>query len=280
MKNIINVDNELNFPEIYNINSYISFVNKIPLLSKEEEENLAIKLKYENNLEAAKKLVIHHLQYVVKISREFYNYGLPQEDLIQEGNIGLMKAVRNYDIEKGVRLSTYAYIWIKSEIQEYILNNWKIVKIATTNNLKKLFFNFRTLKNKLSQNIDNNLNKKIAEELSVNEKEVYEIENYFQQGHIVEIDNEYDEDGNTFDLIDESDSVEIAYIKKEKELKKQSIIKNLPNLLNEKEMMIIKNRYLTEEQMSLNELSKILNMSIEGVRKLENRIIEKIKNNI
>jgi RNA polymerase sigma-32 factor len=136
----------LTLPPLGNLDAYISAVNRLPMLSAEEEQTYARKLRDENDLEAASKLVLSHLRLVVSVSRQYLGYGLPQGDLIQEGNVGLMKAVRRFDPAHGVRLVSYALHWIKAEIHEYILRNWRMVKLATTKAQRKLFFNLRSMK--------------------------------------------------------------------------------------------------------------------------------------
>ncbi|MFN5701991.1 MAG: RNA polymerase factor sigma-32, partial [Betaproteobacteria bacterium] len=133
-------------PSLGNLDAYISAVNRLPLLTQEEELELARKLRDEGDLQAAGRLVLSHLRLVVSLSRQYLGYGLPQGDLIQEGNVGLMKAVKRYDPEQGVRLVSYAMHWIKAEIHDYILKNWRLVKVATTKAQRKLFFNLRSMK--------------------------------------------------------------------------------------------------------------------------------------
>ncbi|MEY3410132.1 MAG: polymerase sigma factor RpoH, partial [Pseudomonadota bacterium] len=133
-------------PSLGHLDAYISAVNRMPMLTPEQEQEFARKLKNENDLEAAGKLVLSHLRVVVSVARQYLGYGLPHADLIQEGNIGLMKAVKRYDPDQGVRLVSYAMHWIKAEIHEYILKNWRMVKVATTKAQRKLFFNLRSMK--------------------------------------------------------------------------------------------------------------------------------------
>ena len=133
-------------PSLGNLDAYISAANRLPMLTLEEEQAFARKLKNENDLEAASKLVLSHLRLVVSVSRQYLGYGLPHGDLIQEGNVGLMKAVKRFDPDQGVRLVSYALHWIKAEIHEYILKNWRMVKVATTKAQRKLFFNLRSMK--------------------------------------------------------------------------------------------------------------------------------------
>src|SRR5438132_8740225 len=158
-----------------NIDAYISAVNRLPMLSHEEEVSLATRLQEKNDLDAAQKLVMSHLRLVVSIARGYLGYGLPHADLIQEGNIGLMKAVKRFDPQRGVRLVSFAIHWIKAEIHEYILRNWRLVKVATTKAQRKLFFNLRSMKSGLApmtlEDVD-----RIATELRVKPEEVVEME--------------------------------------------------------------------------------------------------------
>ena len=137
------------FPLVKDVNSYNSYVMTIPNLSHKEAKELLNKFKIEESIQAAQQLILSQLKTVVHIARQYKNYGLPEEDLVQEGNIGLMKAVKNFDTSREVRLYTYSLLWIKAEIQSYVLKNWKIVKIGTTKNLKKLFFNFRKIQKEM-----------------------------------------------------------------------------------------------------------------------------------
>src|ERR1700741_2586214 len=142
-------------PSLGNLDAYISAVNRLPLLTAEEESSAARRLREHGDLEAAGRLVLSHLRLVVSISRQYLGYGLPQGDLIQEGNVGLMKAVKRFDPEQGVRLVSYALHWIKAEIHEYILRNWRMVKVATTKAQRKLFFNLRSMKQNLKDHAEN-----------------------------------------------------------------------------------------------------------------------------
>ena len=158
-----------------NLEAYLSSVQNIAILTPEEEKRLAEDLYYKNDLEAARQLVMAHLRFVVHIARGYSGYGLPQADLIQEGNVGLMKAVRKFNPEVGVRLISFAVHWIKSEMHEYIIKNWKIVKVATTKAQRKLFFNLRSQKKELNWLTDEEI-KTISNELGVDEKSVKEME--------------------------------------------------------------------------------------------------------
>src|SRR5205809_300108 len=157
------------------LESYIQAVNRFPLLSFEEERNLARKFRSENDVDAARQLVLSHLRLVVAISRNYMGYGLPQGDLIQEGNVGLMKAVRRFDPDRGVRLVSFALHWIKAEIHEYILRNWRLVKVATTKAQRKLFFNLRSMKTS-AHALTTDQAAAIARELNVKPEEVVEME--------------------------------------------------------------------------------------------------------
>ena len=178
---------------------YQRSVREIPSLTAEEEHDLGKRLKNESDLDAAKKLILSHLKLVIKIARSYSGYGLPISDLVQEGNIGLMKAVKRFDIDRGVRLVSYAMFWIKAEIQEYVVKNWRLVKTATTKGQRKLFFNLRSLKKSL-QPLSVEEIKSIAKELNVKEEEVKEME-YRLNGNELTIDYSNDEDNEESDRI-------------------------------------------------------------------------------
>src|SRR5690242_5646531 len=177
------------------LDHYIQAVNRFPLLTAEQETELGRRLQRDNDLEAARSLVLSHLRLVVAVSRNYLGYGLPQADLIQEGNIGLMKAVRRFDPERGVRLVSFALHWIRAEIHEYILRNWRLVKIATTKAQRKLFFNLRSMKTS-SAALTPSEAKAIANDLGVKPHEVFEMETRLT-GKDVSIDPQTNEDGET-----------------------------------------------------------------------------------
>jgi RNA polymerase sigma-32 factor len=263
------------------INSLIGYKNfalSVPNLSQEEEKELSVDFKINNNLKSAQKLIMSQLKAVVKISNDYVHYGLPQEDLIQEGNIGLMKAVKNYDPWKNIRLYTYAIIWIKAEIQNYILNNWKLVKIATTKNFKKLFFNYSKLKNKfIEAGVEKKfLPKLIAKDLDVESYEVEEIQNYFSDNEeSIHIDNE---DGSFKSIEIEDHKTPEKLIQKSKDEEKLSnLIQKELNHLNDKEKLIIENKFFSEDKVTNKDLAKILNVSAERVRQLEAIALNKLK---
>ncbi len=181
-------------PSLGNLDAYISAVNKLPLLTPEEEQQYARKLRDHDDLDAAGKLVLSHLRLVVSVSRKYVGYGLPQGDLIQEGNIGLMKAVKRFDPDQGVRLVSYALHWIKAEIHEYILKNWRMVKVATTKAQRKLFFNLRSMKQGFKDEADAPTHRDtltdaqvdvMAQELGVKREEVLEMETRMSGGDVV-----------------------------------------------------------------------------------------------
>ena len=176
-----------------NIDAYISAVNRLPMLSHEEEVSLAKSLRDKNDLDAAQKLVMSHLRLVVSVSRQYLGYGLPHGDLIQEGNVGLMKAVKRFDPDQGVRLVSYALHWIKAEIHEYILKNWRMVKVATTKAQRKLFFNLRSMKQGFKDEADADTHRDtltdaqidvMARELNVKREEVIEMETQIGRAHV------------------------------------------------------------------------------------------------
>jgi len=194
-------------PSLGHLDAYISAVNRMPMLTLEQEQEFARKLKNENDLEAAGKLVLSHLRVVVSVARQYLGYGLPHADLIQEGNIGLMKAVKRFDPDQGVRLVSYAMHWIKAEIHEYILKNWRMVKVATTKAQRKLFFNLRSMKQGLKAEADEATGThrdtltasqidSMAKNLNVKREEVMEMETRMSGGDVL-LDPSPSDDGET-----------------------------------------------------------------------------------
>ena len=160
--------------------SYLNYVNSLPLLTEDEERDLFTRFQQQNDLEAARKIVLSHLRFVVYIAKSYSGYGLPLEDLVQEGSVGLMKSVKRFDLSKGVRLASFAVHWIKAEIHEYVLRNWKLVKVATTKAQRKLYFNLRKMKKQLGWMNQNELDH-IADSLDVDAKDVAEMESRLYQ---------------------------------------------------------------------------------------------------
>lgn len=269
------------FPPVSNVNAYKSYVSSIPNLTEKQERSLLENLKNKNCLKSAQELILSQLKTVVHIVKQYKNYGLMEEDLIQEGNIGLMKAVKNYDVKYKVRLYSYALIWIKAEIQAYILKNWKIVKIGTTKNLKKLFFNFRQIQKEM---IDlgipkNQLESIVAEKLNVDEKEVKDISSYFGSSDLP-VDFHYqNDDDESFAIIELKDenTPEKEFMNKHDSSKREMLIEQVFDKLNDRQKEVIKWRFLEDDKKTHKEIASILNISSERVRQIENESISKMK---
>lgn len=259
------------------IDIYINHVLSIPVLSTEEEVALAKKLKETNDLESAKKLIMHNLRYVVYIAKTYTGYGLNLSDLIQEGNVGLMKAVKKYNPEKNLKLITFAVYWIKSEIHEFVVKNWKIVKIATTKAQRKLFFNLRSKKSSLS-NLTVKEASSIAKDLSVTVKDVIEMEKRMGN-HDITMDDNDDEKIAPSDFLKSSELEPDEILENtEKDLVTKKLYKII-NTLDQRSKDIIESRWLAEEKTTLEDLSKKYGISKERVRQIENESILKLKNN-
>ena len=257
------------------IDTYINHVMSIPVLSTEEEVALAKNLNNENDLGAAKKLIMHNLRYVVYIAKSYSGYGLNLSDLIQEGNIGLMKAVKKYDPEKNLKLITFAIYSIKSEIHEFVIKNWKIVKIATTKAQRKLFFNLRSKKSSLS-NLSSNEASLIARDLGVGVQDVIEMEKRISNSDLAIEDK--DEENFTPSLYlksNEPQPDEILEINEKRLLanKLHDVIKNL----DERSKDIIQSRWLSNNKLTLEDLSSKYGISRERVRQIENESLMKLK---
>lgn len=268
------------FPPVTNFNAYKTYVLSIPNLSEEQERSLLENLKVNNCLQSAQNLIMSQLKTVIKIVKQYKNYGLPEEDLVQEGNIGLMKAVKNFDISYKVRLYSYALLWIKAEIQNYILKNWKIVKIGTTKNLKKLFFNYRQIQKEM---IDlgipkNQIEKVVSEKLSVSSEEIKDISNYFN-GSDISLNIEENEDDEYTPLLQLTDnkSPEKDFMKKHDNSVRENLFLSVMDKLNERQKDVIKMRYFEDPKKTHKEISEILNVSSERIRQIENESILKMK---
>lgn len=268
------------FPVIKNFATYKSYVLNIPNLSEKEERDLLVKFKVENSLKSAQTLILSQLKTVIYIAQQFKNYGLSEEDLVQEGNIGLMKAVKNYDLTHKVRLYTYALLWIKAEIQNYVLRNWRIVKIGTTKNLKKLFFNFRQIQKEM---IDLGIPKSkieelVAKKLNVPEEEIKEIEGYFSNTDtVIDLSNDNEEDSPILQLTDGNtpeNSLMVTHDAKIREKIMNDLLKNL----SERQQEVIKMRFFNEEKKTHKEIAKLLKVSSERVRQIEMESMKKLKN--
>ena len=257
------------------IDTYINHVMNIPILTTEEEVNLAKNLNSSNDLKSAKKLIMHNLRYVVYIAKSYSGYGLNLSDLIQEGNIGLMKAVKKYDPEKNLKLITFAMYSIKSEIHEFVIKNWKIVKVATTKAQRKLFFNLRSKKSSLS-NLTNKEASLIADDLGVPVKDVIEMEKRMHNNDLsIE---EKDDDNFTPSVYLKSNELEPDKVleNNEKKLLEDKLHKVIKNL-DERSRDIIISRWLSSNKITLEDLSKKHGISRERIRQIESESILKLK---
>ena len=262
------------------LSAYIQAVGSIPVLSVERERELAEDLHDHGNLEAARELVMSHLRFVVHIAKSYSGYGLPQADLIQEGNVGLMKAVKRFDPSKGVRLVSFAVHWIKAEIHEYVLRNWRIVKVATTKAQRKLFFNLRSAKKQLAW-LSNDEVHAVAADLGVDVSEVRRME-----GRLSSVDVTFDasdsDDDSSFVapvhyLEDRSqDPAMVLEADNWEESNHQSLIQALEGL-DERSRDILQSRWLTENKATLHDLADRYGVSAERIRQLEKAAMKKLK---
>ena len=265
-----------------NLGAYISTVNQIPILTAEQEKELAERYYYDQDLDAAKLLVMSHLRFVVHISRSYAGYGLPQGDLIQEGNLGLMKAVKRFDPNMGVRLVSFAVHWIKAEIHEYVIRNWRIVKIATTKAQRKLFFNLRSLK-KSSKKLTLQEAQSIANDLNVTPEQVLEMEGRLTAYDAAfEAQGEDDDEGSTHvapALYLEDNRYDPARLAEEDDYEEQSTnaLHDAMEQLDDRSRNILQRRWLDDEKSTLHELAAEYNVSAERIRQLEKNAMEKIK---
>lgn len=268
---------------------YLNQVNSFPILSQEEEFNYSIKYSEQNDMESAKMLLQSHLRLVVKIALKFKNYGLPVVDLVSEGNLGLVQAVKKFEPRKGFRFSTYAMWWIRAFIQDYILRSWSLVKIGTTLAQKKLFFNLHKIKKKLG--VDNSGNmlseekiSKIASNLNVSNKEVIDMDSRLSQSdtslnNLIDSDSEdCEEVGNL--IASSQENQEEIIIKKQQFEQRKIVFDKAFSLLNEREKDILIKRQLTDNPLTLEELSKFYNISRERIRQIEENAINKIKKEV
>ncbi len=263
------------------LDSYIQTVGQFPILTQDEELGLARRFKRDNDLEAARQLIVSHLRVVVSVARGYTGYGLPQADLIQEGNIGLMKAVKRFDPERGVRLVSFALHWIRAEMHEYILRNWRLVKIATTKAQRKLFFNLRSMKQGLGSLKPRQISD-IAQKLNVSEEDVAEMEARFN-GH--ELALEPDTNG------DEDAYAPISYLAADSENEPSLLLENFEakgiessglshalESLDERSRRIVEARWLREnDSATLHELADEFNVSAERIRQIEQKALAKMK---
>lgn len=264
-----------------NLNAYMQVVSSFPVLSVEEEKRLAEDLYYNNNVEAARQLILAHLRFVVHVARSYAGYGLSQADLIQEGNVGLMKAVKRFNPEKGVRLVSFAVHWIKAEIHEFILRNWRIVKVATTKAQRKLFFNLRGAKKSLSW-LTNEEAEAIAEDLNVDVKNVQEME-----GRLSSYDAAFD--GGADDDDDSAYLAPVNYLEDRRydpavqleraDWREDSVsrLESALDELDERSRDILQRRWLSEKKETLQTLAAKYQVSAERIRQLEKAAMKKVR---
>jgi RNA polymerase sigma-32 factor len=267
-------------PAAYSLESYIQSVNRYPMLSVEEEQALAKAWRDRQDVEAARQLVLSHLRVVVSVARHYLGYGLPHADLIQEGNVGLMKAVKRFDPDRGVRLVSFALHWIRAEIHEYVLRNWRLVKVATTKAQRKLFFNLRSLKQSLNALTVDQADA-VARELNVSRKDVLEMETRLS-GHDVSIDPTVEEGEDSYSPLaylaspDENPAQQIEREQTER-LRHEGLAAALENL-DERSRRIIEARWLTEDEAAtLHELAAEYGVSAERIRQIEARALQKMR---
>jgi RNA polymerase sigma-32 factor len=273
----------LTFPtpaSLGSMDQYIQAVNRFPLLTAEQETALGRRLKSDNDLDAARQLVLSHLRLVVAVSRKYLGYGLPQADLIQEGNVGLMKAVRRFDPERGVRLVSFALHWIKAEIHDYILRNWRLVKVATTKAQRKLFFNLRSMK-KRSVALTTTEANEIARVLGVKPEEVHEMEMRLG-GQDVALDPQPGDNGETMTpiayLTDADEEPSQILERAETAANRTAGLKGALQKLDPRSRRIIEARWLREDdQATLQELADEYGVSAERIRQIESKALKSMR---
>ena len=265
------------------MDGYLQAVSTIPMLDAEKEKQLATRLQEEGDLEAAKQLIMSHLRFVAHIAKSYSGYGLPQADLIQEGNIGLMKAVKRFDPSVGVRLVSFAVHWIKAEIHEYVLKNWRIVRVATTKAQRKLFFNLRKNKKRLGWFNQAEVST-VANELGVSEKEVREMESRMSgqdMGFDLTGDDNDDAPTSTYSPVQylTDGSADLADDIEEQQWQEQSHARLFSALktLDERSQDIVSARWLADDKATLQELAEKYNVSAERVRQLEKTAMKKLQ---
>lgn len=268
-----------------NLSRYLQEIRKFPMLEPQEEFMLAKRWEEHEDVDAAHKMVTSHLRLVAKIAMGYRGYGLPVAELISEGNVGLMQAVKKFDADKGFRLSTYAMWWIRASIQEYILHSWSLVKMGTTAAQKKLFFNLRRMKGQLKAFDEGDLPPEqvefIARELKVAENDVVQMNRRLSgpDGSLnAPLRNDGDGDGEWMDwLVDETDSQEMELVEQDELIKRRALLTEAMGALNERERHILTERRLREETITLEDLSQEYNISRERVRQIEVRAFEKLQ---
>ena len=264
------------------LSAYLEQIKKFPMLDAEEEYMLAKNWKTTGNIKSAEKLVTSHLRLVAKIAMGYKGYGLPINEMISEGNVGLMQAVKKFEPEKGFRLATYAMWWIKASIQEYVLRSWSLVKIGTTTAQKKLFFNLKKLKNQIAPKAEGDLKdehvKNIATRLNVNEEEVVSM-NRRLSGKEHSLNSPIGEDGDEWQdwLVDKEMDQELRFSQQEEMKQRKELLQDSVKILNKREKDILYSRRLAEEPETLEDLSKKFKISRERIRQIENKAFEKLQ---
>ncbi len=270
-------------PAVGNLDAYISAVNRLPMLTPELETDLGRRYRSEADLDAARELVLSHLRLVVSVARKYLGYGLPHADLIQEGNIGLMKAVKRFDPERGVRLVSFALHWIKAEIHEYILKNWRLVKLATTKAQRKLFFNLRSHKTRHNTLTAGEV-EEIASVLNVREKDVVEMETRLS-GHDMALEGKNDDGEEQFSpsawlAAPHADPTQILESRHRDRLQGEGLVEAL-EALDPRSRRIIEMRWLRDESeggaLTLHELGAEFGVSAERIRQVETKALQKMK---
>ena len=277
-----------NLPTLTNeggLSAYLAQIKKFPMLDAEEEYMLAKNWKTTGNLKSAEKLVTSHLRLVAKIAMGYKGYGLPVNEMISEGNVGLMQAVKKFEPEKGFRLATYAMWWIKASIQEYILRTWSLVKIGTTTAQKKLFFNLKKIKNQIAPRSEGDLKDEhvaeIAKKLDVKKNEVVSM-NRRLSGKEHSLNAPIGEDGDEWQdwVVDKEMDQELKFAQKEEMEQRKDLLKESIKILNEREKEILCARRLNDKPTTLEVLSKKYKISRERIRQIENKAFEKVQKNM
>ena len=264
------------------LSGYLIQIKKFPMLEREEEYMLAKNWRNRGDIKSAEKLVTSHLRLVAKIAMGYRGYGLPIGEMISEGNVGLMQAVKKFDPEKGFRLATYAMWWIKAGIQEYILRSWSLVKMGTTTAQKKLFFNLKKLKNKIAPRSDGDLKDEhvteIANRLAVKKDEVISM-NRRLSGQELSLNAPVGEDGDEWQdwLADKSMDQELSFAHNEEMKQRKDLLENSLEILNQREREILNYRRLVDQPVTLEKLSRKYKISRERIRQIENKAFEKIQ---
>ncbi len=282
---LIVYENKANLPAVVaddGLHAYLEKIKQFPVLSEAEEMRLVKEFKEKGDLQAAQKLITSHLRLAVKIALTYRRYGLPTVDLISEANLGLMQAVKKFDAEKKVRLSTYAMLWIKAALNDFVLRSWSLVKIGTVAAQKKLFYNLGRIKARLglydNKELEPKVVKQIAQELVVDERDVVEMNRRIGGDSSLNTMVGHDDDAvEAIDLLaDKSQNIEGHLAQKQEADFKRKLLLNALNKLNEREQYIVKNRMLTEQPQTLDEIGEKFQISRERVRQIEKRAFEKL----